>query len=192
MVKADRPPANGFVRAARKIYNPVGFSKGYNFILWFIFSGALMGFVLARFYYLDYNSVFCPQDDANAGPGECFNYYKYAHEKAGIIIHLAGILPAGFLACFQFVPAIRHKAMILHRISGYLVILLSIVATIGTLLIARHAFGGGIDIQIAVGFMSILFVGSLILAYINIKRLQIEQHRAWMLRAWFYVSWGLK
>ena len=27
---------------------------------------------------------------------------------------------------------------------------------------------------------------SLLLAYINIKRLQIDQHRAWMLRAWVY------
>ena len=33
MVKSSRPPANGFVAAARHIYNPIGFGKGYNFIL---------------------------------------------------------------------------------------------------------------------------------------------------------------
>src|SRR4030081_1442988 len=33
MITSRRPPANGFVRSARKIYNPLGFSKGYNFVL---------------------------------------------------------------------------------------------------------------------------------------------------------------
>lgn len=33
MVKPMRPPANGFVAGMRKVYNPLGFSKGYNFVL---------------------------------------------------------------------------------------------------------------------------------------------------------------
>lgn len=48
MAISTRPPANAFVARARKVYNPIGFSKGYNFILWFIFVGALFGFALAR------------------------------------------------------------------------------------------------------------------------------------------------
>jgi uncharacterized membrane protein YozB (DUF420 family) len=44
------------------------------------------------------------------------------------------------------------------------------------------------DVQMGVGVLSIAFISSLALALYNIKRLQIEQHRAWMLRAWFYVS----
>ncbi|PGH05402.1 hypothetical protein GX51_02926 [Blastomyces parvus] len=59
MVKVDRPPANAFVAVARKVYNPVGFSKGYNFILFFIFAGELMGFTLTRLQYLDYYAIFC-------------------------------------------------------------------------------------------------------------------------------------
>jgi uncharacterized membrane protein YozB (DUF420 family) len=55
-------------------------------------------------------------------------------------------------------------------------------------MIARHAFGGGLDNQTWTGFASVLFVGSLAIAYWNIKRLRIHQHRAWMIRAWFYVS----
>lgn len=47
------------------------------------------------------------------------------------------------------------------------------------------------DVQMGVGVLSIAFISSLALALYNVKRLQIEQHRAWMLRAWFYVS-GLK
>ena len=54
-------------------------------------------------------------------------------------------------------------------------------------MIARVSFGGGIETQTVVGLLAILFLGSLAIAYYNIKRLQIEQHRAWMLRAWIYV-----
>lgn len=39
MAKAARTPANSFVAAVRKVYNPIGFSKGYNFILFFITMG---------------------------------------------------------------------------------------------------------------------------------------------------------
>ncbi|KAK2049353.1 hypothetical protein LZ31DRAFT_339932 [Colletotrichum somersetense] len=182
MVLPTRPPANRFVASMRKLYNPLGFSKGYNFVLFFIFFGALMGFTLARLKYLSFDA-FCK----GAAPGECF-YYRKGYEKAGIIIHLAGILPAGFLACFQFVPVIRHKAILFHRLNGYIILLLSLVGTAGAFMIARHAFGGGLDVQADVGFAGIMFVVSLTLAYVNIKRLQIEQHRAWMLRAWFYAG----
>lgn len=96
-------------------------------------------------------------------------------------------MPAAFLATLQFVPAIRHKIILFHRINGYIIILLVLVANAGALMIARHAFGGGMDVQAAVGVLAILTTGSLVLAFVNIKRLQIEQHRAWMLRAWFYV-----
>lgn len=39
-----------------------------------------------------------------------------------------------------------------------------------------------------VGTLAIAVLGSAFLAYINIKRLQIDQHRAWMLRCWFYAG----
>ncbi|EEP77114.1 conserved hypothetical protein [Uncinocarpus reesii 1704] len=183
MVKVDRPPANAFVAKARKLYNPIGFSKGYNFILFFIFAGALMGFTLARFQYLDYYGIFC----GSPGIGECYFFTKGV-EEIGLIIHLGTILPASFLVCFQFVPAIRHKAIMLHRINGYVILALSLVSTIGAFMAARHAFGGSLETQLGIGFVGILFIICMVLGYINIKRLQLEQHRAWMLRGWFYAS----
>jgi len=180
-----RPPANAFVKVMRKLYNPIGFTKGYNFTLFFIFAGAMVGFTLARFQYLSYNGILCGED---AQSFDCYYYDKSTVEKAGIIMHLATILPAGFLACFQFVPAIRHKVILFHRINGYVILLLSLVGTAGALMIARHSFGGGLDVQVVVGVLTIAFIGSLGLSYYNVKRLQLEQHRAWMLRAWFYVS----
>ncbi|KAL1859793.1 hypothetical protein Daus18300_009383 [Diaporthe australafricana] len=181
---------NSFVGTMRKLYHPIGFKKGYNFGLWFIFAGALMGFTLARLQYLDFYGVFCSIGDSggnHAAPGECL-YYLRGHEKVGIILHLATILPASFLVCFQFIPAIRYKAMLFHRLNGYLVIVLSLLGIAGVLMITRHAFGGTLATQYATGFLCIAFVGAMVMAYINIKRLQIEQHRAWMLRAWFYAG----
>lgn len=191
MVAPARPPANGFVASMRHVYNPIGFSKGYNFILWFIFAGGLMGFVLARMMFIDYGGIFCAVHPAGgvkgAAPGECWSYNSATYLKVGIKLHLFTILPAGFLACFQFVPIIRYKVILFHRINGYTVILLSIVGTAGALMIARVSFGGGIETQAVVGLLAILFLGSLATALYNIKRLQLEQHRAWMLRAWIYV-----
>lgn len=188
MTTPTRPPSNAFVRTMRKAYNPIGFSKGYNAALWFIFGGALMGFTLARFQYLNIDGIFCGTEGAShAAPGECYNYQS-GHERVGIIMHLATILPAAFLVVFQFVPFIRHKALLFHRINGYVCVVLALLSTVGVLMIARNAYGGEISTQLGVGFISIAFVAALVMAYLNIKRLQIEQHRAWMLRAWFYVS----
>ncbi|RAL10203.1 uncharacterized protein BO97DRAFT_456823 [Aspergillus homomorphus CBS 101889] len=185
MVKVDRPPANGFVAVVRRIYNPIGFCKGYNFVLWVISAGALLGFSLARLMYLDFDNIFCPEDQsrANALPGECF-YYQSTRGRVGILLHLGAILPACILAVLQFVPVIRHKLILFHRINGYVVILASFIGMAGVLMIAEHSFGGRLDTQIAIGLATIIFVGSISIAYWNIKRLQIEQHRAWMIRAW--------
>ena len=183
--------ANLFVRLARKVYHPIGFTKGYNFILWFIFFSGLMGFTLARMPYLSFYGVFCAKaggSNLHAGPGECWYYLRSNRETVGIILHLAGIIPGAFLACFQFIPVIRHKLITFHRINGYIVLLLSFVGTAGVFMILRHAFGGGLDTQMSMGLLGIMFIGSLMMAYINIRKLQIEEHRAWMLRAWFYVS----
>ena len=114
-------------------------------------------------------------------------FYRDGHGRAGMIMHLL-MLPAGFLACFQFVPVIRHKVILFHRMNGYTIILLSLVATVGAFMIARNAFNGAIDMQVWTFVAGFMFLGSMILALYNIKRLQIEQHRAWMLRAWVYVS----
>lgn len=191
MTTATRPPANGFVRVARKVYNPLHFTRGYNFVLFFIFAGAMLGFALARFMYLDFDNIFCNSfHQGGAAPGECYYYTGEGGEryKIGILMHLGAVLPAGFLACFQFVPVIRHKVLLFHRVNGYVILALALVSSAGVLMIVDRAFGGGLMLQTASGLLAIMFVGSLTMAYINIKRLQIEQHRAWMLRAWFYVS----
>jgi hypothetical protein len=54
-------------------------------------------------------------------------------------------------------------------------------------MIAREAFGGTLATQSWIGALFILTTIGLGLAIYNVKMLQIDQHRAWMLRTWFYV-----
>ena len=69
---------------------------------------------------------------------------------------------------------------------------LSVAGTIGVFLMLRNTMGGAPSVQAASGMLGIIFLVSLILAYVNVKRLQIEQHRAWMLRSWAYVCYSRK
>ena len=104
------------------------------------------------------------------------------------MLHLGGILPAGLLVVLQFTPVIRKTFVLYHRMAGYIILILVVVSDVGALMIADHTFGGDNATQALIGFLVIITTVSLTLAIINIKRLQIEEHRAWMLRAWFYFA----
>ncbi|TGJ86707.1 hypothetical protein E0Z10_g2041 [Xylaria hypoxylon] len=140
--------------------------------------------------YLDFYGVFCSEVPkskiTHAAPGECF-YFLQQPYKMGIILHLASILPASILVCIQFVPIVRRKAIILHRLNGYIVIILSVVSIGGVFVILPRSFGGGFAVQATGGVLAASFLWALLMAYTKIKRLRIDEHRAWMLRAWF---WG--
>jgi len=94
---------------------------------------------------------------------------------------------ASLLVVLQFTPAIRQKWRLVHRINGYIIVLLALIANAGAIMIAREAFGGTMATQSWVGALFILTTVGLGLAIYNVKMLQIDQHRAWMLRTWFYV-----
>lgn len=185
----------------QKASHAIGFQKGYNFTLCMIpfhgsvpallrhttviiFAGAMLGFTLARFSYVNIGGS-APSSFANsAAPGEWYWYRKGLY-RVGITLHLCAILPAGFLMVFQFVPLIRYKLLLFHRMNGYAIILLVLIANAGALMICRRSFGGGIDTQAGVGVLVIVSTTSMALAWYNIKCLQIDQHRKWMLRAMF-------
>lgn len=145
----------------------------------FIFAGAMFGFALARISYLNISGSSPSSFASGSAPGEWY-WYSVGHYKLGITIHLATILPAGLLLVWQFVPVIRHKALLFHRINGYIVVLLVLVSNVGALMIVRRAFGGTLETQAGVGVLVILTTVSILMAYYNIKRLQI---RLWLFAA---------
>jgi hypothetical protein len=169
-----------------------------------IFASLMLGFSLARISYLNIGGDASSSYKKGAAPGEWY-WYREGLARVGITIHLGCIIPAGVLmvvsrfrtlitlmlimTCqWQFVPVIRHKFVLLHRINGYIVIVLVMISNAGTFLIIRRSFGGTLPTQAAMGLLVILSTTSISMAYYNITRLQIEQHRAWMLRAMFYLG----
>lgn len=73
----------------------------------FVFAGALFGFVLARLQYLSIDGKF----RAGASPGDWY-WLQHGYRKIGITLHLATILPAGFLVVLQVRPQIcAHHAL---------------------------------------------------------------------------------
>ena len=83
---------------------------------------------------------------------------------------------------------IRHKFLLFHRLNGYTVILLLLSGNAGAFMITPTAGGGSPSTQVGIGLLGIMTTASVMLAYINIKRLQIDQHRAWMIRTWVYAG----
>lgn len=87
-------PKGGVASTLMCIPKFFGFSKAYNFILFFIFGGAMFGFGLARFMYIDIPGILCgPLPGQNrASPGECYYYENFDQYKVGIRLHLYTIL----------------------------------------------------------------------------------------------------
>ena len=104
------------------------------------------------------------------------------------MLHLACMLPVGLLMIPQFVPRIRQKFLLFHRVNGYTIILLTLIGDVSALIIARRGLGGDIAAQTATGLLAIMSMTGLSLAWWNIKKLQIDQHRAWMLRSMFWIA----
>ncbi|KAI1100901.1 hypothetical protein F4804DRAFT_344378 [Jackrogersella minutella] len=190
MATSTKPSANVLAATAGKIYRSVGFSKASNFWLWLLCAGMMTAFAGTRLKYLDLYGTFCgsatPGGRDLASPGECLYYLMPGWYQIGIMAHLASILPASLLACIQFIPVVRRKALRLHRVIGWAAVVLSIPGTITSVMISPRAMGGGLDTISMVCLLAIMFPTALYFGCINAKRHKIAEHRAWMLRAWVY------
>lgn len=166
----------------------LGFRNTRTLLLWILFGSAVTHFALARISGIDVDGVLCAQRGRSV-PGECFFWQgEEMLAKASMVLHIGTILPASVLAMLQFVPYLRRRALRFHRVNGYLTLLLSGLGVFSGLVITRNAFGGTLELQSAMILSSIMFLTCLCLAVYYVKRLDIEKHRAWMLRAWAVVS----
>ncbi|CAG9951755.1 unnamed protein product [Clonostachys rosea f. rosea IK726] len=171
---------NKFVAFVRRIYNPLGFKRGYAFPLWFILGGASLGFCASRAMYLDLDNTYKNEKWVTGD----WEWQRAGRHRVAILMHLICVIPIGFLLLWQFLPIIRHKFMLFHRLNGYLLLTLLLGSNASAILMADRALGGSLDTRMAIGFLAVLSVTCAVLAYVSIKRLQIDQHRAWMLRCW--------
>lgn len=174
---------NVVVRFWSSLSKRLGFRRPLSFFFFFVFGGALAGFSLASFRLLDPTHYYT----ASFAPGEVY-WVREGIRKAGMILHLAAILPCGILSILQFIPKIRKQYILLHRINGYLVLILLVLGITGGFIMARHTFGGGVAASGATYAVGVVTLISALMGYYNIKQIQLEQHRKWMLRMVIYMS----
>ncbi|UZP45356.1 hypothetical protein NXS19_013168 [Fusarium pseudograminearum] len=166
----------------------LGFASTRSFTLTSIFAGALFLFSTLQFPYIDIDRVFCA-DVPWAVPGECYWFKRPGLMRNGLFLHLVTFLPAGALVCFQFIPVLRRPKYVgFHRANGYLVLSLSGIGIITALIISKEAMGGPITNRIGTLILATTISTSLLKAVIAIRQGKIQEHRAWMLRGWFYAT----
>lgn len=129
--------------AWRRTHEALGFARGYNLPLFVTMAGGLFGFSLARIDFIAAQAGF----KNKSAPGEWY-WYREGLYRIGIQIHLATIIPAGLLVVWQFLPVIRHKAILFHRINGYLCLVLFLISDVGAMLIVRRSFGGSVTAMV--------------------------------------------
>ncbi|KAG8907595.1 hypothetical protein FRB99_003519 [Tulasnella sp. 403] len=147
----------------------LGFKEKYSLVLGFIFGGALVGFCLARAFMMNPANV-----EHKTVPGEWF-WYRQRLYKPNIFLHIYLTCIAGFFAVFQFIPAIRRRKMFLHRLNGYMTLLLLIPGTIAGGIVGRRAFGGAPNTQAAYYTLAVMIVFSALNGLRLVK--QTRKHR---------------
>ncbi|KAG8743525.1 hypothetical protein FRC10_011916 [Ceratobasidium sp. 414] len=115
-----------------------------------------------------------------------YYHFRIPLNTALLWTHLASVLPAGLLATTQFVPRIRARAIGFHRNAGKMINVLSFVSAITGFGMARVSFGGDLAIQSSLYCLSAMTLWSVIKSWTAIRRLQIDEHRTWIIRAWSY------
>ncbi|KDQ55610.1 hypothetical protein JAAARDRAFT_37015 [Jaapia argillacea MUCL 33604] len=171
---STRSRFDGLTSIYRSVSWILGFRERYSLLLMIIFGGALVGFCLARAMMMRPANV---RDLTIAG--EWF-WYRQPLYKPTIFMHIYLTIIAGIFAIFQFIPAIRRRMMILHRINGYFVLILLIPGIVGGTIVARRAFGGELNSQSGYYVLGSLIVFSACMGLLNVK--QTRKHRKWMLR----------
>jgi hypothetical protein len=168
----------GFLEKVHHSYRAVswifGFREKYSLLLLIVFGGALIGFCLAR------SIMMNPANVRNMTiSGEWF-WYRQSLYKPCIFIHIYASIISGIFAVFQFLPAIRRRNVALHRLNGYLTLLLLIPSTIAGAIVARRAFGGDLNVQSSFYTIGLMIIFSAAMGITNVKRTRL--HRKWMLR----------
>jgi hypothetical protein len=160
--------------AYRSVSWILGFKERFSLVLFIFFGGALVGFCLAR------TKMMSPYNVRTLTiAGEWYWYSKPLY-KPNLFIHIYLTIIAGILAVFQFLPAIRRRAVIVHRINGYIVLALLIPGIVCGTIVGRPSFGGELNSQSAYYCLGSMIVVCAILGYTNVK--QTRKHRKWMLR----------
>jgi len=172
---------SGALNFYRSISWILGFRDRYSLLNCFVWGGALVGFCLARSVTMNPGKI-----AALLVPGEWF-WFRQPMYKINLFIHIYLTTLGGIGAVLQFFPAIRRRAVILHRLNGYGVLFCLIVGNICGSIVARRSFGGELNVQSAYYTLGIMVVFAGLMGVYNVKK-DTRRHRKWMLRMVVYFA----
>ncbi|KAF7365774.1 hypothetical protein MVEN_00451400 [Mycena venus] len=165
----------------RSISWMLGFRDKYSLLNCIVWGGALVGFCLARTITMNPGRI-----PHLLIPGEWF-WLSQPIYKPNLFIHIYFAIFGGIGALFQFLPVIRRRKVILHRINGYAVLFCIIVAVTCGSIVARRSFGGEVNSQSSYYIQAILIICAALMGIYNVKR-DTRRHRKWMLRMVVYFA----
>ncbi|MBB6502142.1 DUF2306 domain-containing protein [Pedobacter cryoconitis] len=143
-------------------------------IIWLVFALAciLIGLYPTLYFVLDRKFALLKSKDAELLSNVFWNIAFYIHIVAGGIALLIGWT--------QFSRNLREKNIKLHRQTGKIYVIASLLSAVASLKIAYHATGGLIT---SIGFtcLGIIWLGTTWLAYSYIIRKQVLLHQQMML-----------
>ncbi|KAF7361274.1 hypothetical protein MSAN_01159800 [Mycena sanguinolenta] len=174
---------SGPLNIYRSISWILGFRDKYSLLNGFVWGGALVGFCLARSVTMNPTPA---KISAQLVPGEWF-WFQEPMYKYNLFIHIYLTTLGGLGAPLQFFPAMRRRAVVLHRLNGYGVLFCLIVGNICGSIIARRTIGGELNVQSGYYLLGIMVVVSGILGFYYVKK-DTRQHRKWMLRMVSYFA----
>ena len=105
-----------------------------------------------------------------------------------LLPHIVGGIVALLLGPLQFVPRIRQNHKALHRLVGKIYLASIVVSGVGAtalLLLPERTIG----FHLGIGGLALAWFITSGLAYVAIRRRNIEQHREWMIRS-YVVTFG--
>ncbi|MEM6633933.1 MAG: DUF2306 domain-containing protein, partial [Bacteroidota bacterium] len=94
-------------------------------------------------------------------------------------LHIASGIIAITSGPFQFLPRFRAKYPLIHRRIGYVYMFAVLLSSLAGLVIAQGAMGG---LMSTLGFslLAVLWLATLIQAFLTAKRREFPLHRNWM------------
>jgi len=153
----------------------LGFKERWTLTFFVIFAGGIVGFALARSMFLDPNASLYKKELA----GEWFWNSRDPYRNA-LVVHIWACFFIAWGIVLEFIPAICRRSIFLHRMIGYVLLVLILISVATGWIIARRAQGGEPSVQAVFYILGIFILISVTLGLVHAR--DVRQHRKWMLR----------
>jgi uncharacterized membrane protein len=127
--------------------------------------------------------LFAPSPAPSNFPEAAMLDTGFAAQRLLTMVHIIPGLLFFLLAPLQFVRTLRTRRPRLHRWMGRVVLASGIIIGVTALVMSPQMAIGGVSESAATMFFAIVFLYSLVKAFLSIRRRKVALHREWMIRA---------